>query len=74
MSGIKVGDIVGRKSYGCDVLFKVAEIRRSENGNNICVLKGLTQRLIADAPAEDLEIMKVAEKTAESGNKKRNKV
>ena len=26
MKKIKIGDIVGRKSYGCDVLFKINDI------------------------------------------------
>lgn len=31
MSSLKIGDIVARKSYGCDVLFKVVEIKNDGN-------------------------------------------
>ncbi|MBO8169914.1 MAG: sporulation peptidase YabG [Thermoanaerobacteraceae bacterium] len=51
---IKKGDIVGRKSYGGDILFKVTKIRE-EQGQQIAELRGLDLRLIADAPISDLE-------------------
>lgn len=47
---IKVGDVVGRKSYNKDVYFKVVEIRESSKA----LLKGLEMRIIADAPLDDL--------------------
>lgn len=50
---ISVSDIVGRKTYGCDVLFRVIQIRQ-ENGKRIAVLYGEDIRLIADAPFDDL--------------------
>lgn len=50
MPNIKVGDIVARKSYNYDVLFKVQKI----NGE-IVDLAGLTVRIIADAPIYDLK-------------------
>lgn len=46
---IKVGSIVRRKSYDCDVAFVILELN-----NNIAVLKGMDIRLLADAPIEDL--------------------
>jgi spore coat assembly protein len=55
MEKIRVGDIVGRKSYDCDVFFKVSGIRSDENRSTVD-LKGINCRLEADAPAEDLEI------------------
>jgi spore coat assembly protein len=55
MSNLKVGDIVARKSYDEDVFFKVTGIRK-EGQKNIVTLKGITYRLEADAPEEDLVI------------------
>lgn len=50
---IKVGDIVARKSYGCDILFKVYDIAAGEGGKTIYI-KGLSYRLFADAPESDI--------------------
>jgi spore coat assembly protein len=50
---VKVGDIVGRKSYDCDILFRVAEIKKEPEGN-IITLKGISYRIEADAPENDL--------------------
>ena len=54
---IKKGDIVGRISYGKDILFSVEKIIKINVNNEICILKGLTERIKADAPIEDLEII-----------------
>ncbi|NLP17541.1 MAG: sporulation peptidase YabG [Firmicutes bacterium] len=54
MANIKIGDVVGRKSYGMDVYFKVAKIYGKGPGA-MAFLKGLDVRLCADAPLEDLE-------------------
>lgn len=51
---IKVGDIVARKSYGLDVLFKVHDISAGKEGSRTIVLKGLNYRLVADAPESDI--------------------
>lgn len=53
---MKKGDIVGRISYGKDVLFSVEKIIKVNN-TKICILKGITERIKADAPVEDLEII-----------------
>lgn len=53
MSMLKVGDIVGRKSYNSDILFKVVEIKNVD-GKEVAVLRGICYRLEADAPASDL--------------------
>lgn len=45
MTMLKVGDVVARKSYGYDVLFKVSNIY-----NDMVDLVGMTVRIIADAP------------------------
>lgn len=54
MCKIKKGDIVARKSYGQDILFIVQRIIKKANKENIVILKGMTLRIEADAPIEDL--------------------
>ena len=54
---IKKGDIVGRKSYGKDVFFIVDKILKSTLNKEFAILKGLNIRVLADSPAEDLEII-----------------
>lgn len=54
---IKPGDIVGRKSYGCDVLFKVCDIEENRNEEKTVLLKGINVRLLADSPEADLVLM-----------------
>lgn len=49
---IRIGDYVVRKSYNKDILFKVVSI--SDKG--IVKLKGVSYRILADAPMEDLEL------------------
>ncbi|UNC90685.1 sporulation peptidase YabG [Candidatus Contubernalis alkaliaceticus] len=48
---LKVGDIVCRRSYGGDVVFKIIEINWSKKTT---LLKGVHFRLMADAPIDDL--------------------
>lgn len=57
MEKIKKGDIVARKSYGCDILFFVDKIIFSTNGTAIAILKGITVRIIADSFLDDLLII-----------------
>lgn len=45
----EIGDIVTRKSYDHDVVFKITNIK-----GNFCYLKGINIRLSADSPTEDL--------------------
>ncbi|NLZ93116.1 MAG: sporulation peptidase YabG [Firmicutes bacterium] len=45
------GDIVGRKSYGMDILFKIVEVNKKKQ---VALLKGLDMRLLADAELSDL--------------------
>lgn len=54
---IKKGDIVGRISYGKDILFYVNRIIKVRNGKSYAILKGVQYRIEADSPLEDLEIM-----------------
>lgn len=46
---IKLGDYVSRKSYNNDVIFEVIGIEK-----DICKLRGIDYRLLADAPISDL--------------------
>ncbi len=52
MPNLKLGDIVARKSYNYDVLFRVTRIT-----GEIVDLVGITVRIIADAPIYDLKII-----------------
>jgi spore coat assembly protein len=51
---MNIGDTVVRKSYGKDIAFKIMDIKETENGT-VYTLKGISLRVIADAPLEDLE-------------------
>ncbi|MEG0872734.1 MAG: sporulation peptidase YabG [Clostridia bacterium] len=51
MEIFKIGDIVARRSYNYDILFKISGVR----SNNIIDLVGMTVRIIADAPDYDLK-------------------
>lgn len=55
MGGFRSGDIVSRKSYGGDILFKVVSEGESTNRNKKFILRGLVYRIIADADEDDLE-------------------
>lgn len=57
MRKIRKGDIVGRISYGKDILFIVDRIIKTSNKSEIAILKGLIVRVKADSPIEDLEII-----------------
>lgn len=56
MKKIKKGAIVGRKSYGKDILFVVKNIISTKNGN-IAILRGIVERIEADSDIEDLEMI-----------------
>lgn len=56
---IKVGDIVARKSYGYDILFKVHDIVTGKDASRTVILKGLNYRLLADAPESDIVKMPI---------------
>ena len=57
MSKIKKNDIVCRKSYGGDILFNVERIIKLTRGKEIAILKGITVRIEADAPINDLKLV-----------------
>ena len=73
MNNIKQGDIVSRKSYKKDILFIVKKIVVTKRGK-IAILKGIIDRIQADSPVEDLEIVekKIADKEIEKLNNKIN--
>ena len=56
MKEIKKGAIVGRKSYGKDVLFVVKNIISTKNGD-IAILRGMIERVEADRDINDLEMI-----------------
>lgn len=70
MAGIRIGDVVARKSYGCDTLFKVANIQEARNGERIMTLKGIDFRIEADSPESDLKV--VSEKKDDKRQAERN--
>ena len=57
MKKIKKGDVVGRISYRKDIFFVVDRLIKLNNNTKIAILKGLTMRIKADSPLEDLEII-----------------
>lgn len=59
MRRVKKGDIVGRKSYGKDILFTVEKIIERKNEKPVALLKGLIIRIEADALLDDLVIMEM---------------
>lgn len=55
MAKFQVGDIVTRRSYGGDLLFRVVNIIKEYDGSERYVLRGLSSRIEADSKADDLE-------------------
>ena len=56
MKKIRKGSIVARKSYNNDILFIVDKII-SINNSKIALLTGLIERITADSPIDDLELV-----------------
>lgn len=61
MSNVKIGDIVARRSYNSDLLFRIIDTKEDVNGEKIAILFGEDVRLIADAPFLDLAIIDESE-------------
>ena len=59
---IKVMDIVGRKSYNCDIMFRVIDIQHINN-QKVAILFGEDFRLAADAPYTDLVLLNQNERS-----------
>ncbi|AIM16600.1 MULTISPECIES: sporulation peptidase YabG [Neobacillus] len=53
---IKIMDLVGRRSYNCDLLFRVIDIQQI-GGQKMVSLYGEDFRLVADAPYHDLIVI-----------------
>jgi spore coat assemly protein len=62
MMDVKVGDIVSRKSYKGDLLFRVINIKIEQGDHKVAILYGEDVRLIADAPYNDLLLINESEK------------
>lgn len=56
---MKTGDIVARKSYNKDIVFRIVGFSIDENDEKIAILKGIAFRVIADSYLNDLEIVKM---------------
>ena len=56
MNDIKKGDIVVRKSYGKDIIFRVINILNKPE-EKIAVLNGVIERIEADSKIADLELV-----------------
>lgn len=56
MNKIKKGDMVARKSYEKDIIFTVKNIINTKK-EKIAILKGIGDRIEADSPIDDLEIV-----------------
>lgn len=59
----KVGDWVTRNSYGNDTIFEITNI-----DDEVCYLKGINVRLIADSPINDLTLYEDSEKIEKDEN------
>ncbi|MBD8071025.1 sporulation peptidase YabG [Bacillus sp. PS06] len=59
---VKVGDIVSRKSYKGDLLFRVIDIKVERGNQKVAILYGEDVRLMADAPYQDLLLITETEK------------
>ena len=72
MKKIKKGEIVGRISYEKDIFFVVDRLIKLNNNTQIAILKGLTMRIKADSPLEDLEIIdkRIIQNTIDSAEKR----
>ena len=46
---MRIGDIVARKSYNKDIIFKIEAFSVDENNQKIALLKGIAFRVVADA-------------------------
>lgn len=52
---MKIGDIVVRKSYDKDIMFRIIGFEIDEKNQKIAILKGVAFRIIADSEIDDLE-------------------
>ncbi|WP_175637961.1 sporulation peptidase YabG [Metabacillus schmidteae] len=67
---VKIGDVVARKSYNLDLLFRVIDVKTTATGEQVAVLYGDEVRLIADADCNDLVIVDETEKSTRKQKEK----
>ena len=60
MEKIKKGDIVGRKSYGKDIIFRVTNIIENPK-EKVAILNGIVERIEYDSNVSDLELIEKEE-------------
>ena len=58
---MKIGDIVTRKSYNKDIIFRIVGFNIDNKNEKIAILKGVAFRIIADAYLDDLELVKISD-------------
>ena len=54
---MKIGDIVARKSYNRDIIFKIVGFNIDNRNEKYAILKGVAFRILADSYLDDLEIV-----------------
>ena len=54
---MNIGDMVTRKSYNNDIIFKIVSFIIDSNNQKFAILKGVAFRVLADSNIEDLEIV-----------------
>lgn len=52
---MRIGDVVVRKSYDKDIVFRIIGFEIDQNNQKIAILKGVAYRIIADSDIDDLE-------------------
>ncbi len=62
MLQVQPGDVVARLSYGEDVLFRVVRLFELD-GTQCALLRGVSLRLLADAPTSDLVLVQAKERS-----------
>lgn len=67
---VKIGDIVARKSYRLDLLFRVIDIKITATGEQVAILYGDEVRLVADAKCDDLVVVDEKERNSRKQKEK----
>ena len=58
---MKVGDIVTRKSYNKDIIFRIVGFNIDSKNEKIAIINGVAFRVIADAYLDDLELVNISD-------------
>ncbi|MBZ5751160.1 MULTISPECIES: sporulation peptidase YabG [Metabacillus] len=67
---VKIGDIVARKSYRLDLLFRVIDVKITATGEQVAILYGDEVRLVADAKCDDLVVVDEKERNSRKQKEK----